>query len=506
MPSLMITMMAVLCCILLLLFSSLTYTSELLSKTICNRVAPGLDRIALGVDVTRLDLFHDYNAGDDDGFTNRIVDYNCAEGKTWTSPFDGTVYQIPDEIDALVSMSSGVLISDSVIMKHNSELRKSMAIDAGIDASKGAFSASGSYKSSHTKIQQSEKTIAFSKAVVNIAQATFAPAKFIGNSSMSKYMRYMLEELPERLDNVSMSAYMNFFETYGTHFFHRSRFGGSLSKWFELDSDLLKQMDEESVKVEVKASFLSTLKAHGAYSGDVKSSDERFSKHEAHTEKYYGGQANLFNTDGYKTWWPTIASNPWLHSGTLVPITDLINDSEKKQELEKAFQVYMERAYLTELKETYAAFLANPSFSGSALLSNSVQELSEIISRSELPTAETAVTFETRLRDYVNSPQWFLNSEIAYQFDGLGEEHYRIGDIPAYTDPGLYRRPCRRLREGVASCSNGRIYFKITEEGQQVMNKYGVSFPITHSGYHCTGTAWRWWHVSSSYFCCFSRI
>ena len=301
---------------------------------------------------------------------------------------------------------------------------------------------------------------------------------------------------------------MKLFASYGTHFFHRGNFGGSLSKWFEMDNALFKEMDEKSVSVQVKASFLSTLKAHGAYSGDVSSTDERFTKHETSSEKYYGGQANLFDTEGYKTWWPTIARNPWLHSGSLLPITDLVTDVVKREELVKAYQAYLAKAYLTELRDMYDAYSKNIFFNPSTLLLTSVIELSNFIAGFTVPDNSTVLLYQNRLREYINTPQWFLDSSIAFQFGQLEEETYKIGDTPGYRLPGQNRRPCNRIREEVQECVDGRIYFKTSPEGQQILDTYGAHFSIIHAGARQTGVEWRWWIVSITrhvYDICFKK-
>ena len=83
-------------------------------------------------------------------------------------------------LTSYVSTSSGVLIGDSVLMKHSSELKESMSIDAGIDFAgvmQALFQPADRTRHRTPKSMQSEKTIATNKAVVNIAQATFRTSR-----------------------------------------------------------------------------------------------------------------------------------------------------------------------------------------------------------------------------------------------------------------------------------------------------------------------------------------
>ncbi len=48
----------------------------------CSRVAPGLNRLARGVDVTELDLNPDHFSGSH-GYRQRIIDYTCDNGHKW---------------------------------------------------------------------------------------------------------------------------------------------------------------------------------------------------------------------------------------------------------------------------------------------------------------------------------------------------------------------------------------------------------------------------------------
>ncbi len=54
-------------------------------------------------------------------------------------------------------------------------------------------------------------------------------------------------------------------------------------------------------------------------------------------------------------WQPTIATNPWLFSGELVPIYQLINDPTKKASMERAVTNIANKALLREYERLLIA-------------------------------------------------------------------------------------------------------------------------------------------------------
>jgi len=50
-----------------------------------------------------------------------------------------------------------------------------------------------------------------------------------------------------------------------------------------------------------------------------------------------------------KNWVPTVANDPWLFQGKLIPIYEIINDAEKKKQLKIATQAHLDKAYLKVL-------------------------------------------------------------------------------------------------------------------------------------------------------------
>lgn len=377
----------------------------------CRALAPGLRRMALGVDLTQLDLYHDYTKDSRDGFLDKIIEYTCAEGKTWESPYDQKTYQIPDQIDDFSSLSTGMVISKANVYSEKNEMKKEMAAEVGLGGQYDGFGFSSSltYKSSFQSARTLETESGSNKALVTVSRATFVPARFIGNSSISKYFAAELLRLPPVFNKTTEERYFQLLRSYGTHFFHRANFGGTLSIWFEISKSLSRTMASKELDVQIQASFLIILKAHGAYNGKIAAVDERFSNASTHQERYFGGESNLFSSEGFLAWWPTVARKPWLHTGSLVPLTDLLSDWDpKKTQLVKATRVYLMKSYINEVERVIRLYQSfHGLYAKDKILVGFLNHL-ERLREDESPLDEVH-TVDTLVQHYVITPKWFLS-------------------------------------------------------------------------------------------------
>src|SRR5579863_9854016 len=78
------------------------------TTTFCSNPLPGIERMLQGVDITKLDLKHDYSVDHVDGFNEKILELSCSEGKVWTSPFSGLKYDIPDQVNEVLALPTGI--------------------------------------------------------------------------------------------------------------------------------------------------------------------------------------------------------------------------------------------------------------------------------------------------------------------------------------------------------------------------------------------------------------
>lgn len=404
----------------------------------CSNLAPGLERMSYGVDITKLDLFHDYSVDTDDGFVNKLIDYTCNDGKTWNSSYDGKTYQIPDQIEAFSALSAGMVISETSVYSDRKQMKKDMAAEVGVDIESlyGAFSSSLTYRTSFLTRENLDKWTGSTKAQMTVTQASFVPARFIGNSSVPEYIMIELLNLPPVFNKTTEPEYFAFIRLCGTHFFSRSNFGATLSLRTAISKHVSRVITPREVHAQVRTSFLQVLKGHGAYVGDIENVTEQFTRNSTHQQRQFGGQANFFNSFGFANQWlNTIAANPWLHSGSLVPITELFSESSKKAELSKAILAYTLQAAANETRTFVKLCLSfHPVYAEDPVLRRALGALSH-----EEVCAKTLASTDRELQEYVMRPPWFgsnfkvcLRTKLVEQCTPFGQRPEKIPYVPPF--------------------------------------------------------------------------
>ncbi|OXA43234.1 Complement component C9 [Folsomia candida] len=380
--------------------------NESLELDTCANPIPGISRILLGVDVTKLDLRHDYSVDHVDGFTTKLLDITCKEGGTWTSPFSGVKYDVPDQVLQVVALPSGLVASDTLLHTNMESVRHSMSEEAGISSVKeGLFSASLSFKNSQTSLFNSSRFVATMKAFVSTAGIDFIPPTDLG-TSLNKYFVDALQALPVTYEEHP-EAYDSFISTYGTHYYASGYFGGSLSTYFEVDKSFRRLTSDNEVKANAEATFFGILKTHGAYDGNVSTISEEFKRASHNSQRYYGGVANLFEKDGYTKWWPTVEGNSWLYGGVLKPVSELVPIGKQREALSKAVNVYISKAYLREVKRTGDSFMGR-GLVGEEVVAGYLNRVEALLESVNFTDAEV-LQVGREISDYVLTPEWFTN-------------------------------------------------------------------------------------------------
>lgn len=385
--------------------------SEVQDNKFCNNPLPGVERMLLGVDITKLDLKHDYSVDHVDGFTDKVLDLSCSEGKIWISPFSGAHYDLPDQVNQVLSLPAGIAYSQTQLDTNLEELRQSMSAEAGIDSAKnGLFSASLSYIHSQSTLLNTSRYSASLKAFASTTEIKLIPSRgLLNQSSLNRYILQAIEDLPDKYAD-DPKQYEDFITTYGTHYYSSGYFGGTLMIDLEIDKSYYKATSDTEVKANAEATFFGLLKAHGAYDGNVSQVSEAFKSASSSTQRYYGGVANLFDKEGYSKWWPTVAANPWLYGGKLTPLTDLLPTGVKKQSLVEAVDVYILKAYLREIERTAESFMGKNHI-GEVVVSDFLQQ-AEILLNSSSPTEKAVTKLGEAINDYIFTPEWF--SKLVY--------------------------------------------------------------------------------------------
>ena len=111
---------------------------------------------------------------------------------------------------------------------------------------------------------------------------------------------------------------------------------------------------EWSVEAELSYGGESAEITVGASHTQTQSSEKSsFQKASSAETRYFGGDSNLGTQEGKDNWQPTVARSPWLMSGDLVLISDLIEDQEKREAMATAALQYVMEPYLANLEQQF---------------------------------------------------------------------------------------------------------------------------------------------------------
>ena len=141
------------------------------------------------------------------------------------------------------------------------------------------------------------------------------------------------------------ASYLAFIHQYGTHYFDDAKFGGLVRALYKMDQSFYSSSESQRIQGNALASLLNFF--DGLRVGDYKTRDieERFEQNTKGSIMFY--PEKLFNT--FADWSTRVARNPWLFSGNLKPISDLISNPTKRSNMETAIKQYRFGAFLDEL-------------------------------------------------------------------------------------------------------------------------------------------------------------
>lgn len=385
------------------------------SKTICHHLLPGLHKLRSGVDITKLDLLP-LKFNSDAGFKYPVIDFNCADGKT--QYIGETMYNVPDEIFIVTPLYKGLLNAQVNIVKKSSDVLKMMSANIGFDTViKGLFSASASYKKMTSSFYNESRYVEHVVAHQSVSRVSLIP-KFI--LKLGKYAQLYVDKfLPSKFES-DPQKYFEFITTFGTHYFSTVNYGGSLQLYLETMKSYYQGKSDKDVQAEASATFYKILKGMGGTSWSVKKVDTKFTASSNQIIRYYGGDTNLLASGGIAKWQPTVAKNPWVFGGQLVPLGDLITDSSKRESMKKATQIYIDLAYLDSLID-FLHWTSNKYSSSTQQISNYQQQVNAL-KNDKANDHEAVIKLGNKIEEELEIPSWFYDQvKLCYYWHPDGD-------------------------------------------------------------------------------------
>ena len=376
---------------------------------VCDNIPAGLNRLALGVDITALSL-EPLDFSQPDGYAGPVIDLTCNEGKVWKNPYDGKVYQLPDQIWSMVSVPGGWLNAVTKVYKSYTDVKNKMSANAGVGLTNGMFSSSASYKTMNEAISNKSREITDVFSFVSTTQAVFAPSVILG---LNHYGQIFVDNLPETFVD-SPAPYYEFISIFGTHYFSKGKFGGYIRNYFETDSEYYLTHTEKDMNVQATGSFFNLLKADGGYDGSTFQVDEEFTKNTNSFVMYYGGDTNLLQADGLPKWQPTVPENPWIFGGSLLPIWEMINVTAKQDSMKLAVQAHLDKAYLGEMSRLLQSALIRYEW-GNTTMIKSLQAQVRKESQKEIPDHEAVTQLGDTVSFQLTPETWWREIQLCYR-------------------------------------------------------------------------------------------
>ena len=114
---------------------------------------------------------------------------------------------------------------------------------------------------------------------------------------------------------------------------------------YDTDTEFFSTHTDEEVKAEARTIFID-----GGGAGDSSEVSKQFKALSNEQLLFYGGNADLQSPGSVHSWQSTVDANPWLLSGTVKPISDLIRNDRKRSSMERAVEQHLMKAHLVELR------------------------------------------------------------------------------------------------------------------------------------------------------------
>ena len=395
---------------LLTLISLLSVLPKCRTKE-CMNVPAGLNRMAMGVDITTLDL-EPLDFTEPDGFAGRIIDFTCDEGKVWKHPYTGTTYQVPDQIGSIASVPGSWLNAETHVYRTKSDVIKKLSARVGIKAKSffGSFSGSASYKSIRRMINEQSLCVTDVSSFVSTCQAVFSPAQVLG---LNQDAMILYNFLPSQFEE-SPEPYYDFIKNYGTHFLFKGEFGGYISVMYLTDSTYYSSHTTRDIEANAKASFFGFLKSKGGYSDSVTTVDREFTQYSSTRIILHGGNTALLQTGDLPQWDSSVPQNPWMFAGSLIPIYNLFPNSTKRNSMERAVQAHLDKSFINDVFSTLEDASLKYKQTDTSLLRSVIEE-GEALLDAVIPNHEQVIIFGERADHHFVIPDWWAETEICFK-------------------------------------------------------------------------------------------
>ena len=176
------------------------------------------------------------------------------------------------------------------------------------------------------------------------------------------------------------------------------------------------------------ATFLALISGGGSSTNRTQVDDDQFTHLLTQNVRYYGGTPNLQDT---LAWQATVDEDPWLYSGTLKPISDLMENDVQRTSMQEAVRQHVLRVHLAELRRLMTTLTSILSISHTSTASEIEARVADM---EALPDGALVEADLKNLDDDINRelsvPVWFtITTQLCYKWSPL--RHNGTCDVTA---------------------------------------------------------------------------
>jgi len=265
----------------------------------------------------------------------------------YISPYDGSTYSFPDQCWFTERAKGSVVEDINTYSKWETFYEmKANSFGFNVGLGYGGFTVGVAFQQAKGKItgymKNNTRTLSLDNRIVSLYQLDLFP---INQSSVSTLLKNSFASLPRDYQS-NKAAYLNFIQSWGTHYITASQFGAKVNTTVVFESSLYNKFGSKWVSQQVGLSIGYQQFRVGINTGTFNNKskvDETFKQNSFSFLEYAGGIVDVFESSGYKAWLATIPQNPILimEKTTLEPINKLATDATIRENLRIACAEYI---------------------------------------------------------------------------------------------------------------------------------------------------------------------
>ena len=262
-------------------------------------------------------------------------------------------------MNTVQSISRGGCSESSSIYQSSEDVYDRFALSVGLEASylnQFSFSASSSYSTMTKSLTTKDTFYSEASCSYTHVDAQLKPREALSLDQYAQNLVDMITEgLSDNTDEWSDQPQWRFIQMYGTHYFQRAALGGTYQMTYEIEKSFFSEHTKEDLDVAVSAQANWGTGSAGVSVDMAQESEEmleQFSSQSDRTERYFGGSIDLQEQpEKGRNWQESTYRHPWVISGEVKPIYNLIKDENKRNLMEEAVKQYILHTYVNSAVE-----------------------------------------------------------------------------------------------------------------------------------------------------------